>query len=122
MLVSNWFQPWTTRSATADEVTAFEGRNKDAERVSDRNTEIVHWHKDSHPFVCVVMLSDARYMNGGETELETGIEGKTLKVKAPQMVSERILHMTDFPISKSRSNSRLLRGQPSSCRADTSST
>ncbi|KAL4788941.1 hypothetical protein BDV19DRAFT_383512 [Aspergillus venezuelensis] len=45
---------------------------------------IIEWHRDSHPFVCVVMLSDARYMAGGETELMKG-DGSTLKVKAPQM-------------------------------------
>lgn len=43
---------------------------------------ILEWHKDSHPFVCVVMLSDARYMIGGETELPKE-DGITLKVKAP---------------------------------------
>jgi len=31
------------------------------------------------------MLSDARHMTGGETELMKG-DGTTLKVKAPQMV------------------------------------
>ncbi|OQV05662.1 hypothetical protein CLAIMM_10359 [Cladophialophora immunda] len=45
---------------------------------------IVPWHRDSYPFVCVVMLSDARYMKGGETEIQRG-DGKTVKVRSPQM-------------------------------------
>lgn len=52
----------------------------------DESKNIIEWHKDSHPWVCVVMLSDARYMEGGETELMKG-DGTTLKVRAPQMVS-----------------------------------
>lgn len=47
---------------------------------------IIEWHTDSHPWVCVVMLSDARHMSGGETELMKG-DGTTLKTRAPQMVS-----------------------------------
>ncbi|GAD98222.1 hypothetical protein NECHADRAFT_17752 [Paecilomyces variotii No. 5] len=43
---------------------------------------LVPWHRDSHPFVCVVMLSDARYMTGGETELRKG-DGTTIRVKSP---------------------------------------
>lgn len=53
---------------------------------TDQTKPIIEWHKDSHPFVCVVMLSDARHMAGGETELMKG-DGGTLKVKAPQIVS-----------------------------------
>ena len=51
---------------------------------------IIEWHKDSHPWVCVVMLSDARYMTGGETILQKG-DGSSLPVIAPQMVSALIL-------------------------------
>ncbi|KZF25150.1 hypothetical protein L228DRAFT_227093 [Xylona heveae TC161] len=50
----------------------------------DRKEEIIKWHKDSHPWVCVVMLSDARHMVGGETELLKA-DGSSLKVRAPQM-------------------------------------
>lgn len=53
--------------------------------VTDEVTPIVEWHFDSHPFVVVVMLSDATHMVGGETEIMGG-DGKTFKVKAPQMV------------------------------------
>ncbi|KPM42833.1 hypothetical protein AK830_g3742 [Neonectria ditissima] len=51
---------------------------------------IVNWHKDSHPFVIVVMLSDARNMEGGETVLMGG-DGKTMSVRAPQMGSAVVL-------------------------------
>lgn len=61
-------------------------KEKERETVTDQTKPIIEWHKDSHPFVCVVMLSDARHMAGGETELMKG-DGTTLKVKAPQMVS-----------------------------------
>jgi len=43
---------------------------------------IVSWHKDSYPFVCVVMLSDSRAMVGGETALRKG-DGQILKVRGP---------------------------------------
>ncbi|OAP64270.1 hypothetical protein AYL99_00242 [Fonsecaea erecta] len=45
---------------------------------------VVPWHRDSYPFVCVVMLSDARHMKGGETEIQRG-DGRTIKVRSPQM-------------------------------------
>ncbi|KIW88539.1 uncharacterized protein Z519_11108 [Cladophialophora bantiana CBS 173.52] len=51
---------------------------------------VVPWHRDSYPFVCVVMLSDARYMKGGETEIQRG-DGKTTKVRGPQMGSAVVL-------------------------------
>lgn len=47
---------------------------------------IVDWHTDSYPFVCVLMLSDASSMVGGETALRTG-DGEIIKVRGPQMVS-----------------------------------
>jgi hypothetical protein len=47
---------------------------------------VVRWHKDSYPFVCVLMLSDASTMIGGETALKTGT-GEILKIRGPQMVS-----------------------------------
>ncbi|OAG35480.1 hypothetical protein AYO21_10361 [Fonsecaea monophora] len=45
---------------------------------------VVPWHRDSYPFVCVVMLSDTRNMKGGETEIQRG-DGTTVKVRSPQM-------------------------------------
>lgn len=49
---------------------------------------VVNWHKDSYPFVCVLMLSDAQEMEGGETALRTG-KGEIKKVRGPQMVCSR---------------------------------
>ena len=73
-------------AATQEAIREFE-KNKPVKReVTDQTKPIIEWHKDSHPWVCVVMLSDARNMLGGETELMKG-DGTTLKVKAPQMVS-----------------------------------
>jgi hypothetical protein len=46
---------------------------------------IVPWHRDSHPFVCVVMLSDTEYMTDGETEIQKG-DGTTVKVRSPEIV------------------------------------
>jgi hypothetical protein len=57
----------------------------------DDSKNIVEWHKDSHPWVIVVMLSDARYMEDGETELMKG-DGTTIKVRAPQMVRIKLFN------------------------------
>jgi hypothetical protein len=46
---------------------------------------VTKWHVDSYPFVCVVMMSDASKMVGGETALKTAT-GEILKVRGPQMV------------------------------------
>jgi hypothetical protein len=42
------------------------------------------WHVDSYQFVCVVMLSDASTMRGGETAIETG-SGSIVKMRGAQM-------------------------------------
>ncbi|KAI0190453.1 hypothetical protein EV127DRAFT_495151 [Xylaria flabelliformis] len=44
----------------------------------------VHWHYDSYPFVCVVMLSDCTGMVGGETALRIP-GGRIEKVRGPAM-------------------------------------
>ncbi|KAH7303843.1 hypothetical protein B0I35DRAFT_446111 [Stachybotrys elegans] len=69
--------------ATAEAIKQFGGMSKE-EMVKDDSQRVIEWHRDSHPWVCVVMLSDSRYMCGGETELLKG-DGTTMKVKAPQM-------------------------------------
>ncbi|KAJ0382268.1 hypothetical protein COL922a_012915 [Colletotrichum nupharicola] len=51
---------------------------------SGDNTSVTQWHYDAFPFVCVVMMSDATNMLGGETALKTGT-GEVLKVRGPQM-------------------------------------
>lgn len=63
-------------------------KQKEAEETEADNPDkmVVPWHRDSHPFVCVVMLSDTGTMTGGETELMKG-DGTTVKVRSPQFVS-----------------------------------
>ena len=61
------------------------GNTESTPSMIDDGKAIVEWHRDSHPWVCVVMLSDARQMTGGETVLMKG-DGSTIKVRAPQMV------------------------------------
>lgn len=46
---------------------------------------IVGWHRDSYPFVCVLMMSDTTNMVGGETALRTGT-GEIKKVRGPSKV------------------------------------
>lgn len=76
-------------TATEEAIAEFEKEKPSVRAVTDQTKPIIEWHRDSHPFVCVVMLSDARHMVGGETELKKADES-TLKVKAPQMVSSLI--------------------------------
>ncbi|EHL02709.1 hypothetical protein M7I_1225 [Glarea lozoyensis 74030] len=52
--------------------------------ISEEDDEpIVGWHRDSYPFVCVLMMSDTTGMVGGETALRTGT-GEIKKVRGPQ--------------------------------------
>ncbi|KAK7419269.1 hypothetical protein QQX98_003421 [Neonectria punicea] len=51
---------------------------------------VTKWHYDSYPFVCVVMMSDASKMVGGETAIQSGT-GEVLKVRGPQMGSAVVL-------------------------------
>ncbi|KEF55865.1 uncharacterized protein A1O9_07445 [Exophiala aquamarina CBS 119918] len=76
--------------ATEEAITEFEAAKALKQQVTDQAKPIIEWHKDSHPFVCVVMLSDAQHMVGGETEV-MGFTNTTLKVKAPQMGCAAIL-------------------------------
>ncbi|KAI5480402.1 hypothetical protein MNV49_000977 [Pseudohyphozyma bogoriensis] len=43
---------------------------------------VVTWHYDSYPFVCVLMLSDVSQMIGGETALQCG-DGRIVKARGP---------------------------------------
>lgn len=45
-------------------------------------TPIVGWHRDSYPFVCVLMMSDCTDMVGGETALRTAT-GEVIRVRGP---------------------------------------
>lgn len=49
---------------------------------NDEDGAIVGWHRDSYPFVCVLMMSDTTDMIGGETALRTGT-GEIKKVRGP---------------------------------------
>ena len=52
----------------------------------DDDEAIVGWHRDSYPFVCVLMMSDTTSMVGGETALRTG-SGDIKKVRGPSKVT-----------------------------------
>lgn len=71
--------------ATEEAIAEFEKDQPRPEVKTDQTKPVIEWHRDSHPFVCVAMLSDARHMVGGETELECG-DGRSVKVRSPQMV------------------------------------
>ncbi|KAK6386159.1 hypothetical protein LTS17_001734 [Exophiala oligosperma] len=57
---------------------------KKQENQSDDDVPVTKWHYDSYPFVCVVMMSDASQMQGGETAIRTG-SGEFVRVRGPQM-------------------------------------
>lgn len=50
----------------------------------EEHKPVVGWHRDSYPWVCVLMLSDATTMQGGETALACA-DGTIKKVRGPQM-------------------------------------
>lgn len=56
---------------------------------ADDDEAIVGWHRDSYPFVCVLMMSDTTDMVGGETALRTGT-GEIKKVRGPSKVSRTL--------------------------------
>ncbi|KAL2064752.1 hypothetical protein VTL71DRAFT_3890 [Oculimacula yallundae] len=60
------------------------GDKKDHKDLGDDEdgSAIVGWHRDSYPFVCVLMMSDTTAMVGGETALRTGY-GEIKKVRGP---------------------------------------
>ncbi|KAJ9617087.1 hypothetical protein H2200_000808 [Cladophialophora chaetospira] len=60
------------------------------ENQSENDIPVTKWHVDSYPFVCVVMMSDASQMTGGETAIRTG-SGEIIKVRGPQMGSAVVL-------------------------------
>lgn len=74
--------------ATEEAIAAFEKDQPQLQSKTDQANPVIEWHRDSHPFVCIVMLSDGQHMIGGQTELECG-DGGTVMVKPPQMVSGR---------------------------------
>ncbi|KAI9149960.1 hypothetical protein HJFPF1_09707 [Paramyrothecium foliicola] len=77
--------PVEPSEATPQAIAAPSVDKKKKRAVTDQSKPIIEWHKDSHPWVCVVMLSDARNMVGGETELMIQGDGTTIKVRGPTM-------------------------------------
>ncbi|WQF77311.1 hypothetical protein CDEST_02325 [Colletotrichum destructivum] len=66
------------------------GDQKKVQAKRNDSNSVTKWHYDAFPFVCVVMMSDATNMVGGETALKTGT-GEILKVRGPQMGSAVVL-------------------------------
>jgi hypothetical protein len=62
-----------------------ESETKKTAEIQD-DIPVTKWHTDSYPFVCVLMMSDASNMVGGETALKSS-SGEIMKVRGPQMVS-----------------------------------
>ncbi|KAI9744805.1 MAG: hypothetical protein M1818_001730 [Claussenomyces sp. TS43310] len=58
--------------------------NEAALDVDDDDKAVVDWHRDSYPFVCVLMMSDTTNMVGGETALKAG-NGEIRKVRGPEI-------------------------------------
>lgn len=86
----------------------------DGEGAKEADKPIVDWHTDSYPFVCVLMMSDASSMTGGETALRAGT-GDILKVRGPQMVSPfSFSSLVEFSLTQSH------RDPPSSFKVDIS--
>lgn len=76
-----------TNIAITDEKTAEEQKQKVMDSKDMENIPaVVGWHRDSYPFVCVLMLSDTANMVGGETALRMGESSgnKFAVVPAPQ--------------------------------------
>jgi len=57
--------------------------SKSGSSIEAEEDAVVGWHRDSYPFVCVLMMSDTTGMVGGETALRTGT-GQIKKVRGPQ--------------------------------------
>lgn len=69
--------------------------DKNALISEDDEQPIVGWHRDSYPFVCVLMMSDTSGMVGGETALRTG-NGDIKKVRGPSKV--RLVYQLNLSI------------------------
>lgn len=83
--------------------------------ISEEDEEaIVGWHRDSYPFVCVLMMSDTTGMVGGETALRMG-NGEIRKVRGPSMVCTSYIFCRRVGLTFDR-------GVPLSYRAGTSIT
>ncbi|KAI0012115.1 hypothetical protein F4779DRAFT_614826 [Xylariaceae sp. FL0662B] len=91
--------------AYSEEQARLDAANAGAER-----DPIIGWHRDAHPFVCVLMLSDARFMKGGETAYRRE-SGEVGYIKAPQMGYGAILqgrYITHMGIPASGTGERIV--------------
>ncbi|RLV86705.1 hypothetical protein JA9_001273 [Meyerozyma sp. JA9] len=65
-----------TNIAVTDEETSLKEKETALARTAPQDMEnipaVVGWHRDSYPFVCVLMMSDTTNMVGGETALRMG--------------------------------------------------
>lgn len=70
--------------------------NANGEEVAPKEDDdaIVGWHRDSYPFVCVLMMSDTTGMVGGETALKTA-DGAIKKVRGPSKVRAMCLYTAE---------------------------
>jgi hypothetical protein len=99
-----WNTPVVPPEPSTSERLGFEKRMRGEEVIKEESDDslekaIVSWHRDSYPFVCVVMLSNSEFMTDGETELQKG-DGTTIKVRAPQMVRPLLLLGTDIRLTR----------------------
>jgi hypothetical protein len=73
--------PWADYEIAHINLSGDQDRNTESSFPQDE-TPIVGWHKDSYPFVCVLMLSDCTGMIGGETAIRTG-SGNVIRIRGP---------------------------------------
>lgn len=76
-----------SKEQVKEEQKVVDAVNEGRTSLDDDDKPIVGWHKDSYPFVCVLMLSDCTNMVGGETALLSADGSKVMRVRGPQMVS-----------------------------------
>lgn len=84
-------KPVTPPEATDEAIKELQEWNEAQKREAPTEPDnpdktVVPWHRDSRPFICVVIPSDTRKMVGGETELMKG-DGPTIKARSPLFAS-----------------------------------
>ena len=92
--VKNEQQAQAERAAVEVQQKAAEDGNISGRPWED-DKPVVGWHRDSYPFVCVLMLSDCTNMIGGETALKME-NGEVMKVRGPGMVRPKSRASLDF--------------------------
>jgi len=83
---------------------------KQADGSEEEEKAIVGWHRDSYPFVCVLMLSDTTGMVGGETALRTGT-GDIMKVRGPSKVNNRNWDVSTYKLMRCQGCAAVLQGR-----------